>query len=442
MERVREILNTLPHDGKIAIGVSGGIDSMCLLHFVLSCEGIDKSNVLVVNIEHGIRGEDSVSDSEFVENYCKTHGVGIYVKKLNVAKDAKKSGRSIETEARLQRKAVFDELLHSGRVSKVLLAHHADDQAETILMHIFRGSGLNGIKGMSIDFGGYLRPFLPLTRREIEEYAQKNDVPYVVDKTNFDINYNRNFVRNEVLPLIKKRWTGVENALIRLSEAAAKEEKFISSLIDPQLIVKSGDVVFLKLEALQNEALAPHYILKALKDFGVQCDFETTHINAVLSLKDLQNGKSVCVVHGVRALREYDRITFLREKSDCDFCLEFAAGSHVLPFGELTISPCECIPQAGKLRINADAVPDGAVIRNRKEGDIFKPYGGGSKKLKSYFIDKKVPSRIRDTFPLIAFEGRILAICGIQISDDAKLTSHTKRALEIDFRPFKDGQNG
>lgn len=439
MEKVKETISKyIGKDEKIAVGVSGGKDSMCLLHILLYSGYPKKENIVVVNIEHGIRGKESVADTEFVEKYCRENGVNFLCRKLDVKAAARKSGRSIETEARIQRKKIFDEILTNGIADKILLAHHADDQAETILMHIFRGSGLNGLKGMSVLSGGYLRPMLSVTRAEIETYVLSHNVPYVEDATNTDTEYNRNFIRRKILPLIRERWSGADNALIRLSDAAKKEDEFLSTLIDEDKIYRKAGAVCLKLDALDNVALAPRYIIKALKEFGLEIDFENSHITAVMGLKDALNGKSVCVVHGVKAIREYDCVAFCKEEERGDYDMEFSVGEFATPDGEIRIYDCECQPCRGKLRIDADKLPPDAVIRNRRDGDVFKSYGGGTKKLKDYMIDKKIPRRLRDFYPVVACGKRVYAILGVEISDDAKIDETTKRAFELEFRAYDE----
>lgn len=434
MERVADIIKKYVKSGdRLCVGVSGGIDSMCLLHFLLSLDFLKKENIIAVNIEHGIRGEESVSDSEFVKNYCKTNNISLISKRLFVANDSLISGRSIETEARLQRKEFFDGLIRQGKADKILLAHHADDQCETVLMHIFRGSGVSGLKGMSILSGHYLRPFLVINRAQIEKYAQTNLVPYREDSTNNDVDYNRNFVRKEVLPLIRSRWQGVDGALLRLAESAAKEDEFLSASLNRDLIKCEDGVAFLALSALENDALAPRYVIETLKRLGLNEDFEYAHIKNILSLKDLKNGSSVCVVHGVKAIREYDRISFCLESEKADYNEKLAVGKTVLPVGAVNIYPCEIKPQSGRLRIDFDALPKDAVIRNRKDGDVFKPFGGKTKKLKDYLIDKKIPVRLRDSLPVIAKNERIYVVCGLEISDELKIKPNTVNAVQIDF---------
>lgn len=442
MEKVAELIKKyISADEKLAVGVSGGKDSMCLLHFLMTSGTVNRRNLIVANVEHGIRGGQSKSDTEFVEKFCLEHDLKFISQTLDIPTDAKKSGRSIETEARLQRMRFFDSLFERGVADKIALAHHADDQCETVLMHIFRGSGLKGLKGMTVLSGHYFRPFLCLEREEIDDYAKRNAVPYVEDVTNFDDRYNRNFIRHSVLPLIRTRWPGIDKALLRLSAAAVAEDELISSLICSEWIKVIDGVAFLALEALENRAMAALYIVEAFKKAGLEYDFETTHIDSVMGLKDANNGSMICLPHNIRAIREYENIAFYNDAPRREITIPFGCGVFVLPFGKLVICECPCEPKKGELRLDYDKIAAGAVVRLRQEGDIFKPYGGGTKKLKQYLIDKKIPYRIRDRLPVIASDGKVYAVCGLEISDEVKLTPSTLRAVKIEFTYFSGEEN-
>ncbi len=410
-------------NGRIAAMVSGGIDSMVMLD-LLKGSGAD---FFVVHVNHGIRAEAS-NDCEFVQKYCSDHGIEFIQYIFDIPSMAKKSKRSIETEARLARRKVADELLNSGKAQKIALAHHADDNAETILMHIFRGSGLDGLKGIS-ESDKIIRPLLNYTREDIEKYAQAHDIRYVVDKTNFDSDYTRNFIRLNVLPLIKTRYPGVVKALNRLASNAAMTLEALDEVLDLSLIEESDDCITLSLKAFES-AFAVRYIILAAKKL-MPVDITGAQIENVMKLKNAQTGKRAELANGLKAIKEYDRIVFYFEKEDNrDQCVPFAEGIIEFEDKKIHVKSIEPIVERGKTIIAAP-VPSGCVFRHRQEGDFFVPYGNKRKTLKKYFIDKKIPSRQRDKLICLCNGNEVLAVIGVEISDKCKIGPKTQSAYLI-----------
>ncbi len=406
-------------NGKIAAMVSGGIDSMVMLDML----GKSGADFFVVHVNHRIRAEAD-SDCAFVKNFCKAHGYEFVEYTFDIPSMAKISKRSVETEARLARRKVIDELLSAKRADKAALAHHADDNAETILMHILRGTGIDGLKGIE-ESDKIIRPLIGYTREEIKEYAARNGVEFVEDKTNFDAEYTRNFIRLEVLPLIKTRYPGAVNALNRLSQNASLTLKALDSMLDPSLISEDNDGVSLSLKAFDSP-LAFRYIIMAAKRL-MPVDVTRAQIENVMKLKDAQTGRKAELANGLKAYKDHDKIRFCFDEESEDFCIPFDTGTFFAGKKKLnvkSISPCVI---SGKT-IVAAPVPDGCVFRRRKEGDMFTPFGGKRKTLKKYLIDKKIPSRIRDKLICLCCDSEVLAIVGVEISDKCRITSGTLSA--------------
>ncbi len=433
MDRAKRLIEKYKGAGKLGVAVSGGVDSMTLLHLVLSC--VQPENVVVLNVEHGIRGEASVSDSDFVHEYAKSRGVAFIQRSVSVPKQCEASGRSEETEARLARHEFFADMLDRAVVDFVLLAHNEGDNTESVLMHVLRGAGCKGLLGMKEEDGKYLRPLLGVSRSKIEAYAAENGIPFVVDASNANSKYNRNFLRNEILPLIRKRYD-VDGAVKKLSENATADEEYICSSICFDDYVKSeNDCVTLDLKAFQlAPALNSRLIFECARRLGRFCDVTAKHVDAVRSLSMAENGKRVDLGNLLTAAREYDCITFYAcdDESEADE-VEFSIGFTSFGNGAIEIYPCDAVSQKDKLIIDSDKVPYGSVIRCRRNGDVFKPFGGGTKKLKEYLIDKKIPLRKRDKMPLLCYNEKVLAIFGVEISDEVKITEKTVNAVELKF---------
>ncbi len=436
MEKARCIIEKYVKKGdRVGVAVSGGADSMCLLDILTKCGCVDPCNIVVINVEHGIRGEESERDSEFVGNYALSRGLNFICEHADIPKLCKSSGRSEESEARIYRKDLFNRLLSDKKVDLIMTAHHLGDRTEGVLMHILRGSGINGLVGMGEADGKFIHPLIGVTRTEIEEYVKTHDVPFVTDSTNSDVKYTRNFLRHEVIPKINERYD-LDGALNVLSENAASDDEFITSQLDFNKIRGEGGVVYLDLSALNtHRALSSRYVFEAVKRLDRKTDFFYKHVEAVLELKDAENGKRVDLGFGLVAAREYDSITFFIDNGE-------KAESEVIPFeigftpfgsGIIEVTATDDKPQKGRLIVDADKIPEGAVVRTRSDGDTFKPYGSGTKKLKEYLIDRKIPLRIRDNLPLLCYNERVLAVFGVEIADELKVTDKTVNTYELKY---------
>lgn len=452
LQKANEALEKYAIGKKIAVAVSGGEDSMCLMHLVLNCPFIQKKDVLVVNVEHGIRGESSVRDSEFVRRQCEKYGVALHCVDGNVPLRCQESGNSLETEARLLRKEVFADLLAKQRVQLVLTAHHRSDNAETVLMHMLRGCGLNGLKGMPVlSKEGILRPLICESKAQISEYNAAHGVEFVNDETNSDVAYTRNFVRCKVMPLLNERFSA-ESALCNLSEHAQRDDDYIMARINKKRLKKSkdGDCVSLPTALLseKHSAIACRYALLMLSALGID-DYDADAITGIIKAAALNNGGKVSVCKGVWAAKEYEMVSLYRQSEKIDAIYEFSEGKFL--FGKAVASVKGCSTRAadlivsdvsaylplGNFMIDAAKVPMGAVLRTRKDGDIFTPYGGGRRKLKEYLIEKKIPLRLRDKLPLLCYNNTILAIFGLEISEHVKLDERTVYVLDLRLENFE-----
>lgn len=417
---------------RIALAVSGGADSMCLLH--LAVETLGTNNLAVVNVEHGLRGEESLGDTEFVKNECLRLGVDFIGFSVDVPLLAATRGIGEESAARIARHACFDEAIADG-FDYVMTAHHRSDNAETVLMHLLRGSGNRGLIGMSERDGYIVRPLINCTRAQIDKYCALRGVRFVVDSTNSDLRYTRNFVRRKVMPLLSERYDA-ESALVSLSKSAAEDEAFIRSQMNGDLIRKIGDEVKLDVTTLSlPHALSSRYVLDALCAVGLKTDVTRAHVCDVIALKDKPSGSEICLPHGYKAIREFDDVSFFSEKENADECEEIPFQIGITFFGDgiAEIYPCEPKPAAGRLIIDADKVPSGSVLRRRMQGDRFRPFGGGEKKLKEYLIDKKIPLRKRDNLLLLCYNHNVLAIFGVEIADSVRISDKTINAVELKY---------
>ncbi len=409
----------------IGVGCSGGSDSLALLHYLAKNQEKFDIEVVAVHVDHQIR-ENSWYDADFVKDMAKTLGVRFYKFRVDVPKLAKEKNKGIEECARDARYGVFKTLISKGVVDKIALAHHMQDQAETILMHIFRGAGLAGAKGMeAVSNKIYVRPMLNTSKEEIFDYLAENHLDYCEDSTNDDNTYNRNFVRNVILKEATSRWPNAVQSLVNFGKAVKEDDAYINKQVYDDAVMVEGKTV--KIPAsyfLYDMAIVSRIIFKALKNIGVTKDIERKHLYAIenLAIKGA-NGTKISLPNDIVAVKEYDYLTITnKQKEVVEFEAEFKCGEFALPnLGKLVVKRVKDFNVSEGLLLDFRKVPKDAKWRLRQEGDVFTKFGGGSKKLKSYLIDKKVPARLRDNIPVLAWGNEVYAIAGVEISDKVKV---------------------
>ena len=404
---------------KYALAVSGGVDSMLMLHKIASLS--PRPNFYVVTVNHGIRLEAG-NDCRFVADYCKQLGVECKVVTVDVPSYCEQNKVSIETGARLLRYQVFDSL----DCDFVCLAHNANDNAETVLMHILRGSGARGATGIKWQNGKYLRPLLDMSREQIEQYAKEHNVPYVNDSTNGDTKYTRNFIRHKVFPLLNDLNPAAQQNILRFAENIAQDDEYLESLADISTVEFDDKAARIPKQLLQQPSpIAYRLLVKVFNRLGVYYDIEKVHLDKLVALADNVGGKSVNLPFGYTAINDYGYVTICLSETDAtqNFEIPFKVGHTETPVGVVEIS-AEVLPYS--LRIDVDKIPQTAVFRTRRAGDSFTKFGGGTKPLKKYLIDKKIPERNRDSLLLVADGDEVLVVCGVEISDKVKVDSGSR----------------
>lgn len=417
-------LTNVNKNDKLIVAVSGGKDSMCLLDALIKLKSELSLELKALNVDHKIRGEASKNDSLFVKNYCEKAGVPLLFFEADVPLYCKKTGVGLEQGARVLRYAAFNEALSKNTGFKIATAHHLNDNFESVLFNEFRGTGLKGLRGVSANGAKFVRPLINRTRKDIDDYAEKNNVPFVIDQTNFDETYSRNYIRNTLTPLILKKFPNALNALGALSEIAREEDEFLDELAKKCLKTELYKAVI--------DSSAPDVLFKraafiAFKYLGFATDYTRAHLESLSNLRGLRNGSVVTLPQGIVAANEYGKISIYKrapEKKADEFTFkkgEFKIGGEVIKIDDKKI--------LGGLKFDGDKIPPSAVIRTRRDGDLFKKFGGGTKKLKDYLIDKKIPRLKRDELFLLADGKNVLMIFGVEISDDIKINESTKNVL-------------
>ena len=417
----------------IYVGVSGGADSMVLLHALLAAARMKDFSLHVVHIEHGIRGRESLNDANFVQNFCEKQGVDFIIRHIDVPSLCQTNKQTIEEAARQARYNVFNGLIAGG--GRLFLAHNASDQAETVLMHIFRGSGIDGSVGMQINMGNICRPLLPFTKKQILEFAAESNIKFVEDATNQDNNYARNYIRNQILPSLEKMYPKVEQNINKFATFCGQAKDVVQACIKPEWLQETGSGVLLAGEAFKaSRMIVASCIKAAYNKCGQYSDLTSTNIALVQDLYfNKSAGSMLNLAHGVVCEKRNEGVLFSATGGTISSQCDLALGPTTLPNGQVIDIELVSKPKFGdgNFYIDWQKVPAGSRWRTRRNGDIFAKLGSGNKKLNDYFTDIKEPNLNRDNIMLLAIGNKILCVLGKEVSETVKVDKSTKQIAKI-----------
>jgi len=444
--------NTMFNKGdKVIVAVSGGPDSICLLHLLNQLSKQLEITLIVAHVNHCLRGVEADKDQEFVHNFCEDFKIECYSKRIDVNKIAEINNVSGETAGRDARYEYFNELKDKFKANKIALAHNANDQAETIFMRIIRGTGLEGLTGIKpVRDHVFVRPLINITRNEIEEYCSINNIIPRIDKTNLETIYTRNKIRLELIPYIEKNFNSdIINGLIRLGDTAKKDNDFIEKQVElsykKHCHIKPEKVI-IKSEAFnEDEAVLSRIIRRTFLEVnGNLYNFEKIHIYDIINIQKQGTGKEITLPGAINAINDYGDIIITKEKKSSEvekykFTLHIDEENRIQHIGKnITLKVLDYnkklnfTDKPNIRNFDFDKIKGDIVVRNRKDGDKFIPFGmKGTKKLKELLIDLKVKKSERSKIPLICFGEDIAWIVGYRISDKFKITDSTKHILQI-----------
>lgn len=422
----------------VLCAVSGGADSVALLRLLRLLESEGRIRLYAAHYEHGIRAESSVEDMRFVEALCRELGVPLAVGRGDVPGEAARLGKGIEETARDMRHAFLRAERERIGADVIALAHHADDQAETVLMRLMRGSAGAGAAGMRARENGAARPFLNVRKRSLVQYLEENGWSWREDETNGEGDTIRNALRIHVMPELEKIRPGCVEAIGRFSRLQAEESAYLQALADAWL--KESAMVYPFGVFLRLNAPVPVPILRrAIKTVcGKDANFS-----------DIERMRELCAPYGGNPMVS-DARGFRAERTQDGLWIRYAvsppedtplADNGVTRFGilgDMTVSACEPIPERDDPFVqvlNADALA-GARIRSFREGDRIEPLGmpGKSKLVSDLLREKGIPRPVREYVPMVENGGAILWAVGARVSERAKLTPGCK-ALRLVWKP-------
>lgn len=420
--------NHLLHSGdKVIVALSGGADSVCLLHLLISLKEEYDLTVSAAHFHHGIRGEEADRDADFVRALCQKRDVDLYFDQADVPAIAAQTGESMELIGRKLRYRFLEEVARDGKM--IATAHHSGDNAETVLWNLTRGSGIGGLAGIPVQRDNIIRPLLNCTREEIEAYCRKHDLCYVTDSTNLSDDYTRNKLRHRVMPVLRELNPRVEESIGKTALLMREAEDYLDKISAGELKAAKNAYGVSCEALLRCDPIILKYALKNfLENAAAPVDFQ--HI--ALIIEAMRKNGAVNIGQGFTVVCAQGTMRIVRDNeiSDTDDgCIPFSEyiKTHgkrlMIRAGVLTSSDPDlkihnlllhdCIP--------CDIITPDTVFRRRRAGDTFTDARRGvTKTLKKLMNELKIPREMRDAVPVVATGSTILWLSGYGTSAQAK----------------------
>jgi tRNA(Ile)-lysidine synthase len=469
LARIKEIIERqqllLPNE-TIVVGVSGGVDSTALLHILCRLNQQYQYNWVLhaVHLNHGFRGEESDGDERYVESLCQALGVRCHLFARDVSLYMEETRQGAQEASREVRYQLYERVAKQVGAAKVALAHHADDQVETILFRILRGTGIHGLAGMPVRrwlVDGQIevvRPFLSIYRSELEEYCQTHGLEPREDSSNRSRKYKRNKLRLDVLPQFEAINHRYREHLLQLAEAARIDDQCLNRLsrdyLEEVIETRLENKIVIARKKLQtcDLALQRRMITLILSYLSRKIEWSAQHVEAVLHVADGENPSAVLhLPKQVVVRRVYDAIRFEKEtgpKQHTAYCYDIEVpgitwlseqGINIrtavadAPFDWKSMSLYTAV-------FDVERLPSGTLaVRNRRPGDRMSLLGlTGTKKLKDLMIDAKVPKALRERWPILVSDSQILWVPGVKRSDVAAVTQRTRKYLFVQVEYGED----
>jgi tRNA(Ile)-lysidine synthase len=446
----------LKNTESILLGVSGGPDSLVMLELFFKFKNYFGINIAAAHLDHLFRVE-STSEADFVEEKAKNMGLEFYRKKVDVPKIVEEEKMSAESAARRERFKFFREIYFKFGFDLLALAHHRDDQVETILLNIFRGSGLRGLSGiekrLSLNDMEIIHPLLNLSKKEIIKYCSDHQLKPRIDKSNKENIYSRNIIRNKILPIVEEEINpSVRKVIARNADLIAEEENFLDKSAEKKflkaLISSNNKILKLDLNIIKkyDNVILRRILRKAYQQLNNSLD--DLYLDHILELEKLlsntSTGRGIDLPGDIKVIINYQELVFSKKGMiEEDLIKEkIKLNLNTKQYYDYGFTITTSVAEAEDIEFNLDnntAVLDldklnlPLYFRSRKPGDSFVPLGmKGEKKIKDFLIDEKVPRYNRDSIPIIVdSEDNIVWLAGFRISENYKVTDNTNQVLVI-----------
>ena len=440
MELFREILklnkkyNLIENNDTIVVGFSGGPDSVFLVEMLKKLQYFFNFKIYLVHINHLLRGEDADADENFSFEYAKKNNLEIFIKRIPVKEIAKEVGKTLEEVGREERYKFFSEIYEKIGANKIATAHNKDDQIETFLFRLIRGTSLQGLEGIRIKNNNIIRPISEIHKKDILEYLNKNEIQYKIDKTNFENEFTRNSIRLDLIPFIEERYNiKFKDKIFSLIEEI-RENNQNNSLSLGNYTDSKNRIILEKIKFLSDFDKKNLFSL-FLNQKNIE--FNRNKIDEINSLIKSNGTKKIDLDKTYRIVKDYTHLYVEDKKEDC------VINNNVI---QLKI-PSEQIFDNFKIRINIvenldipkkknqyllDALYNDIIeVRYRKEGDRIFLDENHSKKVKEVFIDQKIPKDIRDRLPIFLYNNKIFWIYNVKKAYIPKINKNESKLIKV-----------
>ena len=436
--------NLLEENDNVLVGLSGGPDSVFLLHFLKKYSKKLKITVGAVHINHILRGKEADKDEKFCKKLSEKLSVSFFSVKKNIKSVALEEKISIEEAGRKIRYKEFDEISVKEGYIKIATAHNADENAETVLLNLIKGAGLRGLSGIPPSRSKIIRPILILTKQEILKYLEHHKIKYRTDLTNLTDDAERNFLRNRVIPLIKKKLNpSLSNTLLKSSEVFRNIDNLVKKKIDEasdMLVTEKEDYISLSLKEfskIENEYRSEFLRFIFNEKFGIQISFDDC--SKILSLLKKQTGKSVQVTDRITVLKERTDLIIRKEKIKKDFETSTLSIDESIKINNKELSIKEVRTNKKKFSsdknlefISGDSITPNFIIRRWESGDRFYPLGmKGSKKVSDFLNEQKIQSFKKREQMVLLNQDRIVWVLGLRLDERFRVTPETKKVYQL-----------
>lgn len=449
--------NMIQKNDCIIIGISGGADSVTLFHFLCSIEQEYNLTLIAVHVHHGLRGLEADKDANYVQQLCLNCNVKFELFKCDIHKEAKLLNVTDEEAGRIKRYQIFQQVFIKYNANKIAVAHNMNDQAETILMRICRGTGLKGLSGILPVRENIIRPLIECDRQSIERYCSENKLLYKNDYTNDMDIYTRNKIRLQLIPWIEQKLNpSIVQTLSNMAYSLKQEEDYMKQQADEAYKLCStisNEILKIDLTKLTNYhiVIQKRVLRIALQYFKKDLhDIESEHIFKIIELMQKQTGKKINITNNITVQKQYDYLYFYFDKldnSNIQFCYHLVPNERVyIKEAKIYISSQIISIQNFKQNKNNlytkafdyDKIGSNVKVRTRLAGDKIYLKSVGTKKLKDLFIDMKVPQNIRKTVPLLAIDNNIIWVFGYRVSGAYNIDKDTQKIIYIKYEIQED----
>ena len=429
--------NLIEKGDSIVSAISGGSDSVFMLEMLLAIKDDYDLKIIVCHVNHGLRGAEAQRDEDFVKKLAEKNGLIYEVEHIDMAAYAKEHSLTCEEAGRKLRYLFFEEIKEKHKADKVAIAHNENDVAETTFLNIFRGTGLDGLESIPLRRDFYIRPILCFEKSEILDFLKENNIHYVDDSTNFTNDYKRNMIRNEIIPFIKKNFNeNIVSSMSRLASIAKENNIYLEDIINDKYksIIKANTIDregFNKLGHYEKTLILRKFLRDNLNYLN---NISKDNIEDMINLISLDSGKKYDIDGKHYLVNDFDKTIFkklddneLSEEISLDFKLDKVYNIYGSKFKFVLSDKI-----LSKKYLDYDLLTGKLSLRNRRSGDRFNPFGmKGSKKIKDYFVDKKVSSDDRSKVLFLMNGDEIAYVVGYDIADKYRASSKTKNYLNV-----------